>query len=241
MKDLLQKQTGLYSLCRFIYKYIYRNVLKNKYVYLLSRSSKPISNRYGFDRGVPIDRYYIEHFLLENSNDIKGKCMELLNGYYMQKYGGDHIIEGIVLDIDQNNKDANLIADLRDLKDISDNVFDCIILTQVLHLIDDISAAISECHRVLKSGGTLLATLPALSRIDCLAGMKGDYWRFTKAGARFMFEKFFKSDKLFIASAGNAKSGIYFYAGLAQQDISRTILSVDDENFPLIITVRAIK
>ncbi len=32
------------------------------------RSTKPVSRVFGFDRGTPIDRVYIEHFLSLNSS-----------------------------------------------------------------------------------------------------------------------------------------------------------------------------
>jgi hypothetical protein len=35
------------------------------------RTTKPISSVFGFDRGQPIDRYYIESFLQDNSSSIK--------------------------------------------------------------------------------------------------------------------------------------------------------------------------
>ncbi|PIX57096.1 MAG: hypothetical protein COZ48_02725, partial [Candidatus Yonathbacteria bacterium CG_4_10_14_3_um_filter_43_12] len=78
-------------------------------------------------------------------------------------------------------------------------------------------------------------------RIDCVAGVEGDYWRFTEASARYLFGKKFNPARLSISTYGNARSGIYFYAGLAQEDTERKILEDNDQNFPLIITIKAIK
>jgi glycosyltransferase involved in cell wall biosynthesis len=37
----------------------------------------PISQDFGFDRGTPIDRHYVEDFLTRNSGDIKGRVLEV--------------------------------------------------------------------------------------------------------------------------------------------------------------------
>lgn len=218
-----------------------RRLLRPAFFYFLSHSTKPLSNYHGFDRGTPIDRFYIENFLEENSGIIKGVCLELLNNDYTLKYGGTNVTKSDILDVDILNKNATIIDDLRKLEKIADNTYDCLVLTQVLQFIDDIPAAISECYRILKPGGTILATLPSLSRIDPISGQAGDYWRFTVASAAYLFGKNFKPERTEIKSLGNVRSGLYFYAGLAQEDSLIETLEDNDLNFPLIITVKAQK
>ncbi len=48
----------------------------------------PFSEKFGYDRGGPIDRYYIEHFLNEYSSTIKGRVLEIGDNAYTLKYGG---------------------------------------------------------------------------------------------------------------------------------------------------------
>lgn len=218
-----------------------RRVIKSYTIYFLRHTTSPLSDYYGFDRGTPIDRFYIENFLKQNQQHIKGVCLELLNDNYTKRYGGERVIKSDILDIDETNKNATIIDDLRHLEKISDETYDCIILTQVFQFIDDVPSAIAECYRVLKKDGVLLVTLPSISRIDCTSGVGGDYWRFTTASAEYLFEKKFSSDKLTISTCGNARLGIYFYAGLSQEDVSKKIFKTNDKNFPLIITVKVIK
>lgn len=241
MKNFLKKYPIAFNFLRSIYKIIYRNIIKNKSFYFFSSSPFPISNIYGFDRGKPLDRFYIESFLENNKKDVRGVCLELLNNEYTKTYGRNNVEESVILDIEKGNAKATLISDLRNLKEVGDNTFDCIILTQVLQFIDDVDSAISECYRTLKPEGVLLATMPSVSRVDCTSGEAGDYWRFTTASANFLFGKKFKKEKIFVSSQGNARVGLYFYAGLAEEDTPRELLYVNDKNFPLIITVRAIK
>ncbi|MDD5068948.1 MAG: glycosyltransferase, partial [Candidatus Pacebacteria bacterium] len=221
-------------------KFLHR-ITKPATFYFLRNTSKPLSNYYGLERGEAIDRFFIENFLKENKQYIRGACLELLNNKYTNVYGGEEVTKSDILDIEDSNQKATIIDDLRQLKTITDNAYDCIILTQVFQFIDDLAAAISECHRVLKKGGTILATLPCLSRIDCVAGLEGDYWRFTLAGAKYLFQKKFLPENLSIKAHGNVRSGLFFYAGLAQEDISLKALKKDDSDFPTIISVRAIK
>ncbi len=37
------------------------------------RRLTPVSKEFGFERGLPIDRYYIEKFLAEHTSDIQGR------------------------------------------------------------------------------------------------------------------------------------------------------------------------
>jgi SAM-dependent methyltransferase len=218
-----------------------RRIFKPKFLYFSSNSTAPISSIYGFDRGTPIDRYYIENFLKANNKDIKGRCLELLNGDYTKFFGKEKVTKSDILDIDANNTAANIIGDLRHLSEIKDETYDCIILTQVLQFIDNLDSAISECHRILKRGGVLLATLPCLSRIDNISGLEGDYWRFTKASASYVFQKKFNTNNIQTKTFGNVRAGIYFYAGIAKDEASKKVLRVSDPNFPLIVGVRAVK
>ncbi|QWD89162.1 class I SAM-dependent methyltransferase [Polynucleobacter sp. MWH-CaK5] len=218
-----------------------RNFLKSKYPYLVLNKPHPISEWCGFDRGTPMDRYYIEYFLESQQQLVRGVCLEVLNNTYTTYYGGDNVLSSDVLDIDASNRNATIVGDIRQLDAVDDETFDCIILTQVLQFIDNLDASISECNRVLKTGGVLLVTLPAIGRVDSISGVHGDYWRFTTASAKYIFEKKFSRDKVLIKSFGNVRSAMLFYAGMAIEDISKSVLDVVDENFPMIIAVKAIK
>lgn len=232
-----KKNSMLYSLARFVR----RTFLKSPLIYLLSFSSRPLSDFYGLDRGKPIDRFYIETFLEENQKCIQGTCLELLNDTYTKQYGKNKVVRSDVLDIDTSNKQATIFGDLRSLIATKSDYYDCIILTQVLQFIDDVDAAIAECYRILKPGGVLLATLPTISRIDCIAGTDGDFWRFTTASAKYIFGKQFSKKNIRVDSHGNVRIGLYFYAGLAQEDTPRRLFSQDNPDFPTIITVKAQK
>ncbi len=221
-------------------RFVLSRIFRPRVVYSLLNFKKPISNEYGFDRGTPIDRYYIENFLESNKNLITGNCLELLNSNYTDKFG-KNVIKSNILDINTDNKKATIYGDLRNLSNVPDSTYDCIILTQVFQFIDDVSSAIKECHRILKPGGVLLVTVPTLGRVDCMSGVQGDYWRFTTASASYLFKKYFSTDKLEINSFGNVSAAINFLAGVSLEEVNKEGLDFNDVNFPCLITIKAFK
>lgn len=205
------------------------------------RNLQPVSRLYGLDRGKSIDRYYIEEFLNQNRRFIKGYCLEVADDTYTKKFGAQKVKTSHILDINPKNKYATVISDLRKAKNIKSNTYDCLILTQVFQFIDDCPAAIKECHRILKKGGYLLVTLPAISRADVASGIDGDYWRFTTASAKYLFNPVFGVKNTSIKSHGNVLTGTAFWQGIAWEELKQKELSFNDPNFPLVITVRAKK
>jgi hypothetical protein len=90
----------------------------------------PVSREFGYDRGLPIDRYYIERFLARYAEDIRGRVLEIGDNSYTQKYGGSHVTASDVLHVTEGNSQATLVADLTHAEHIPSDTFDCIIFTQ---------------------------------------------------------------------------------------------------------------
>lgn len=202
------------------------------------RRTTPLSDSFGYDRGTPVDRYYIEKFLKEHRQDICGHVLEVKDSGYTDQYG-TAVEQRDVLDIDSSNPKASIVADLAAADSIPSDSFDCFILSQTLLLIYDVRAAIAHAHRILRPGGVLLATVPAASRI-CIS-LQADYWRFTVASCSALFGEVFGSDHITVTSHGNVLSAIAFLTGMAYQELSARELDAHDDYIPLIITIRAVK
>ncbi len=200
---------------------------------------RPVSQNWGFDRGTPVDRFFIEAFLSANAQAIRGRVLEVKDDEYSKRYGRNVTVVD-VLDVDAANNRATVIADLAHAPQIAADSYDCIILTQVLHLIFDMSAAVRECHRILRVGGTLLATLPAASRTS-REHQHSDYWRVTPAGADRLVGDVFGSDQCDITGHGNAALTAAFLMGVSAEEVPARLLSDVDSVFPLVVTVRATK
>ncbi len=203
------------------------------------RRTSPLSDGYGFDRGTPVDRYYIDSFLEENRTAIRGRVLEIKNSRYTHQFGSD-VVQRDVLDIDPTNRNATIVADLAAADGIPADAFDCFIVTQTLQLIFDTRSAIFHAHRILRPGGVLLCSVPCVARITpgCI---DSDHWRFTRASCSRLFGDVFPRDRVTVRTHGNVLTAIAFLTGMAAEELRQRELDHDDENFPLLVTVRAEK
>ena len=202
------------------------------------RRGQPVSNNWGFDRGRPVDRYYIESFLESHRSDIRGRVLEIMNSDYTMQFGSA-VEAAEVLDVDPANKKATLIADLSAGHSIPSDSFDCFILNQTLQLIYDVKSAIDHSYRILRPGGVLLVTVPALSR---LAGQGfTDYWRFTPTSCARLFGEVFGEEHVSVSVFGNVLSAVAFLEGMACEEFSKHELDQVDERYPLLLAIRAVK
>ena len=118
------------------------------------RRTTPISCFFGYDRGRPIDRYYIEKFLGRNVGDIRGHVLEIGDDIYTRRFGGGEVLKKDVLQLVGNHSDVSFVGDLTEGIKASKASFDCVIATQTLQFIFDLRAALDELHRILKPGGS---------------------------------------------------------------------------------------
>jgi peptidoglycan/xylan/chitin deacetylase (PgdA/CDA1 family) len=199
----------------------------------------PVSPNWGWDRGVPIDRHYIERFIESYRADIRGAVLEVQEANYTTRFGGERVTQSDVIDIDVSNPSANITGDLRNLRAVASGSYDCIILTQTIHVIDDMRSVVREAARVLKPGGSLLVTLPCASRVCLEYGRDGDFWRVTEAGARRIFLEAFPSSSLEVRSFGSVLTNVAFLEGLAAHELSPEELEFHDPFYPLLVGVRA--
>lgn len=128
-------------------------------------SAIPISRNFGWDRGEPIDHYYIEQFLKRNAGDIQGRVLEIGDDSYSQMFGRGRIVKQDILHVHAGNPRATIVGDLSMPGVLPEAAFDCIIFTQTLHLIYDMATAMRRLHASLRPGGVLLATVPGISQI----------------------------------------------------------------------------
>ena len=202
--------------------------------------TKPVSDHWGWDRGTPVDRYYIEQFLAEHAADVRGRVLEVKDSDYSRAFGRG-VTRMDVLDLDATNPAATIIADLSIGDGIPADAFDCFVITQTLQFIYDVHGAIAQCHRLLAPGGVLLASVPVVSRIVHVDVLDWDYWRFTAASCHRLFGDVFGAQQVSVRTWGNVLAGVAFLRGTACQEIPRRKLDVNDPYFPILVTVRAVK
>lgn len=203
------------------------------------RRTTPLSLVYGFDRGTPVDRYYVEHFLKEHRNDIRGRVLEVKDSGYTDRFGTE-VTQADVLDIDAQNPKATVVADLAAADNVPSDTFDCFLLVHTLQLIYDFHAAIRHSHRILRPGGVLLAVVGPVRRLS-LSPEEKFQWGFLPDSCSRLFGDTFGAEKVSVQSYGNVLSCVAATVGMAHEELSPAELNVNDPSFPLIIGVRAVK
>ena len=203
----------------------------------------PISSIFGIDRGLPVDRYYIERFLQTNSAVIRGRVLGLGDSTYIKKFGGPNVTQIDVLHLVPGNHEATIVADLTDADHIESDLFDCIIFTQSLQMIYDFKAALRTLFRILRPGGTLLLTTHGITKIARRIGRDdwGEYWHFTTQSAeRFMAETF-PGAAIEVTPWGNLLTASAYLYGLAAEELTPNELDYPDPDYEVIVSVRARK
>lgn len=205
------------------------------------RRCQPLSRDFGFKRGFPVDRYYIEAFLARHRDDIRGNVLEIGDDSYTRKFGGERVMKRNIMHVSADNPAATIVGDLTNAEHIPSDLFDCFIITQTLHLIYDLPRALETIRRILKPGGVVLTTFPGISQISSDLWAENWCWSFTTLSARRMFEEVFPPDAIQIESFGNILAATAFLEGMAATELTAAELEHYDENCEFLITVRAKK
>jgi hypothetical protein len=207
------------------------------------RRLTPISRNFGYDRGTPIDRYYIEHFLETHADDVRGRVLEIAESTYTRRFGDGRVTHSDVLHVVAGNPEATVVGDLTGSLPIPPDTFDCIIFTQTLPVIYRVGAALATLHRILRPGGILLLTVPGIAHQISRQDMNlwGDYWRFTSLSVRRLLEEVFPPAQVQVRAEGNVLAAVAFLHGLAVEELRPHELDYRDADYELSILVRAQK
>ena len=206
------------------------------------RRLTPYRPAFGWFRGECIDRVYIEQFLSRHAQDIKGCCLEIGERQYIDRFGEDRITSADVLDV-VSRPGVTVLADLTDASAVPSNSYDCIICTQVLMYIYDVHAAVQTLFRILAPGGVALITVAGISQLAPPAMMAegGEFWRFTRSSAQRLFGEVFGEHNVTIESFGNVLTSTAFLHGLVAAELTKEEIAYNDPDYPLNITIRAVK
>ena len=205
------------------------------------RRVTPIDPNWGFERGTPIDRVYVEQFVSANAADIRGRVLEIAAPDYTTRFGRG--VERVdILMATEVNPQATIVGDLTDAPQIPSDAFDCAIVTQTLQFVYDIRAALATLHRTLAPGGVLLATVPGITKISPPEDEEyGEWWHFTARSAQRLAEEAFGAGNVEARSYGNVLSATGFLYGLAASDLKAEELAAHDRLYEVIVGVRAVK
>ncbi len=187
-------------------------------------------------RGGAVDRVYIERFLSDHRRFVRGRVLEVRDATYAHRFGHS-LLSVDVLDIDQSNPHATLIADLGTVDSLPSRAYDCMVVTQTIYLIPNMRVAMANLRRALDIGGTLLLTAPVLGPATDPVGQ--DAFRVTPLGLRHLTAEFAnEGDDVEVVGLGNRVASIAFLTGMAIEDLRPRDIEFDDELCPLIACLR---
>lgn len=204
------------------------------------RRVQPISAKFGYDRGKPLDRRFIEGFLSRHAADIKGRVLEVADNAYTLQFGADRVTQSDILHADAGNPRATLVGDLAAGDHLPSQAFDCIVLTQTLHFVFDMASAVATLHRMLKPGGVLLVTVPGISCIEHDA-VWPPLWTLSPTALKRLLDKSFGEANVNLTAYGNVLAAVAFLHGLAESELRPAELDAHDPEYPVTVAARAIR
>lgn len=143
----------------------FENIYFSGTTYSLWKSAREVTSKYS--KGIVLDagsgRGGWRDIILENAEKREGLDWQALEGEHL-----------------------DWEADLTNMPHVPSERFDAVVCHQVLEHVNQPGKAISEMHRVLKSGGYLVVSVPHLSRLHELPH---DYFRYTPNGIKFLAEQ----------------------------------------------------
>ena len=197
------------------------------------RRTKPFSSTYGFERGQPIDRYYLHRFLAAHRDLITGDVLEIQGTSYTERFGHD-VARADSFDIEPRF-DPTYLCDFAHCADvIPDHAYNCLLLPNTLAHFREIDLCLAHALRVVRPGGIMLASSAGLLP---LTGDLPEYWRLTPHGWREKLGTAWPGATLEIAGHGNCLSAVGAQLGLALEELTEGELDVHDPRFPVLTTI----
>jgi hypothetical protein len=199
------------------------------------RRMRPFSSTFGFERGTPVDRYFLHRFLAEHANDITGAVLEVQTGSYTKRFGHD-VTRADTFDIVPQFTPTYL-CDFAHCGDVlPSQAYDCLLLPNMLPCVRELDLALPHALRVMRPGGTILASAAGLLP---LTGDVPDYWRFSPDGWRERLAAAWPGATIEVTGHGNCLTSVAAQLGLALEELTAAELDAHDPRFPVLTTIFA--
>lgn len=198
------------------------------------RRPQPLCQFFGFMRGTPIDRYYLDRFVESIQAEVCGTTLEIGGEKANQEsYGFKHATEYRVLDLPGWSDD--IVGDATDPEAVADNSFDSIVIFNVLEHCEYPQVVVDNIYKWLKPGGRVFAMVPCAQRIH---PTPRDYWRPMPDGLRLMFKAFQEQQ---VTTYGNVTTVIASFHGVAVEELTTGEMDFAHPDYPVIACIVARK
>jgi SAM-dependent methyltransferase len=202
------------------------------------RRLEPFSRRFGFERGTPVDRHYLDGYLASERTAIRGVVGEISERRYTDALGDDRVDRVEIIDVDPANPRATIVADLTVPGSLPPGSFDCLLVIQTLQYTHPLADALRTCLDALAPGGTLLLALPGLAPHDTHVPVEGDRWRFLPAGVEALLREAAPHAQVTVRGFGNLVTVTAALHGLAAEELTARELAHHDPGFPVLVCAR---
>jgi SAM-dependent methyltransferase len=187
---------------------------------------------YGFDRGTPIDRYYVDKFLSARTELIRGRILEIQTSDHARRYGSGATVMH-TLDINPDFHPTYL-CDLAAADSVPSGSYDCFLLPNTLCFLRDLESALRQARRIVRRGGVILATVPGFVPLTPDAP---DYWHASAAGWREITGRVWPDCETWVESHGNCLAAAAAMYGLVVEELTAAELDATDPRYPVLVTV----
>jgi SAM-dependent methyltransferase len=196
------------------------------------RRVMPISTSYGFDRGTPIDRYYVHTFFTAQRSLITGRVLEIQTRDHTRKYG-TAVTASDTLDISPEFR-PTYQCDLARASMVADGSYDCFLLPNTLCFLRELDAALREARRIVRRGGVILATVPGFVP---LTPDVADYWHASAEGWGVVAARVWPDCETAVESCGNCLAAAAAMYGIAAEELTDAELDAQDPRYPVLVTI----
>lgn len=199
------------------------------------RRVTPFSSHFGFERGTPIDRYYLHEFLERHRHLITGRVLEIQMPGYTRRFGHDVRVAHSVDIATGVHDDLTYHVDLARAEGvIPDASYDCFLLPNTLSFLRDIEACLRQALRVVRPGGVILASAGGFVPLD---GDQRDLWRMSAEGWRELTARAWPGCDVQIEARGNCLAVMAAMLGLALEELRDEELRHQDPRYPVLVTL----
>lgn len=197
------------------------------------RRVHPFSTNFGFDRGTPVDRYYLHRFLEAHAAMIRGDVLEIQTIGYARRYGRD-LRRTDSVDINPQFRPMYLCDLAQSEGVVPSEAYDCFLMPNTFQHLRALEPALRQALRVVKPGGVILASAAGLLP---LIPDGPDYWRLSADGWRELLGRVWPDCDITVESHGNCLAAVAAMLGLALEELTAAELDVQDPRYPVMITV----
>jgi SAM-dependent methyltransferase len=198
------------------------------------RRKSPFCPQFGSSRGSPVDRYYLDKFVAEIRNEVKGVTLEI-GGVKSNRELYNFTNTTSYLTMDLKGEGLDIIGDAHDIKAVDEASLDTVVLFNVLEHCERPWVVVDNIYQWLKPRGQVFCMVPNAQRAHRLPQ---DYWRIFPDAMNSLFARF-PQRKLYVY--GNPLTTLAAYYGIAAEELSREELDYHHENYPVANCIHAQK